>query len=299
MVRDSFFLALVLLGVMPVLAQQPDLKQAEDAFSRGDYAKSIEIYEAITKANPHDANSWERLGLSYQASKKYDLAAASFETALKEGFTPGGGKYNLACAYARLGRTDDSIRLLTELVDQRWPVAAQMAADNDLESLHSDSRFAPLAERAKFIREPCRDAKNNPEFRQLDFWVGEWNVFSGDQKGGESNVQLILKDCVVFENWTSALGGADKSFNKYDPANKNWQQYWVADNGSTTLYTGHLEDGEMRYHAELPAANGGKLLQNLTFSKLGPDKVRQFQQFSTDDGKTWKTDYDFVYVRKQ
>ncbi|MGH9780630.1 MAG: hypothetical protein ACRD33_02320, partial [Candidatus Acidiferrales bacterium] len=37
MFRRSFFLALVLLSVVPVLAQQPDLKQAQEAFSKGDY----------------------------------------------------------------------------------------------------------------------------------------------------------------------------------------------------------------------------------------------------------------------
>lgn len=121
---------------------------------------------------------------------------------------------------------------------------------------------------------------------------------SGNQKVGDSSVQLILKDCVVFENWTSKLGREGKSFNKYDPANKYWQQYWVADNGSTTLYTGNLQNGEMRYHAEQPMANGGKMMQKLTFSRVAVDKVRQFQQFSTDGGKTWTTGYDFLYVRK-
>jgi tetratricopeptide (TPR) repeat protein len=291
-------LALLFSGI-PALAQRDDLKQAEEAFSKGDYQKSIDLYEVIVKADPRAASSWEQLGLSYQASGKYSLAVSAFERALKEGFAPGNGKYNLACAYARMGRKDDSIRLLTELVDQRLTVASQMASDSDFEGLHNDSRFASLADQAKLAVEPCRDAKNHPEFRELDFWAGEWEVFSGNQKVGDSSVQLILKSCVIFENWTSITGASGKSFNKYDPANKYWQQYWVADNGSTTVFTGHLEDGKMRYHAEQPTANGGTLLQNLTFSKLSPDKVRQFQQNSTDGGKTWRTGYDFLYVRKK
>lgn len=297
----KYFLFLILalhFSVMATIAQQNDAKQAAESFAKGDYSRSIELYSAITKANPHDASSWEQLGLSYHQSGKYDQAASAFERALKEGFAPVLGKYNLACAYSRLNRKDDAIVLLTELVNQRLPIAAKISSDPDLKDLQADPRFAPLAEQARFISEPCRDTKNHPEFRQLDFWVGEWNVFSGSQKVGDSSVQLILKDCVVFENWTSRLGQAGKSFNKYDPANKYWQQYWVADNGSTTVYTGSLQNGEMRYHAEQPMANGGRMMQNLTFSKLAPDKVRQFQQFSTDGGKTWTTGYDFVYVRK-
>lgn len=297
----KYFLFLIFalhLSVMTAIAQQNDAKQAAESFAKGDYSRSIELYSAITKANPHDAGSWEQLGLSYHQSGKYDQAASAFERALQEGFTPGLGKYNLACAYSRLDRKDDAIRLLAELVAQRLPIAAKISGDPDLKNLQGDPRFAPLAEQAQFISEPCRDTTKNPEFRQFDFWVGEWDVFSGNQKVGDSSVQLILKDCVVFENWTSKLGREGKSFNKYDPANKYWQQYWVADNGSTTVYTGNLQNGEMRYHAEQPMANGGKMMQKLTFSRVAVDKVRQFQQFSTDGGKTWTTGYDFLYVRK-
>jgi hypothetical protein len=301
MPKNVFLLVFVLLGVaMAAFAQQDKSKQAAEALADGNYPRAITLYEEITEGDAHNANSWERLGLSYLLGGKYSLAVPALERALQEGFRGQSGKYNLACAYARLGRKDDSIRLLTDLAEQGWPGVAQIGSDNDLQSLRDDPRFVSLAEQAKLAAEPCRDPHKHPEFRQLDFWVGEWDVFSGTQKVGDSSIQLILKDCVVLENWTAvATGSAGKSFNKYDPVNKYWQQFWVEDDGTTTLFTGHLENGEMRYNTEGPGPNGEKIMQHLTFSKLGPDKVRQFKEISSDGGKTWNVGYDFTYIRKK
>jgi len=47
------------------------------------------------------------------------------------------------------------------------------------------------------------------------------------------------------------------------------------------------------------ALDGTKLKRQLQFFPLGPDKVRQFSQGSTDGGKTWTVEYDFTYIRKK
>jgi len=47
------------------------------------------------------------------------------------------------------------------------------------------------------------------------------------------------------------------------------------------------------------AADGSKLKRHLRFFALGSDKVRQFSQGSTDNGKTWNVEYDFTYIRKK
>ena len=50
---------------------------------------------------------------------------------------------------------------------------------------------------------------------------------------------------------------------------------------------------------ELPQPDGSKLKRHLQFFALGSDKVRQFSQGSTDNGKTWNVEYDFTYIRKK
>ena len=50
-------------------------------------------------------------------------------------------------------------------------------------------------------QKPC----SRPEYRQFDFWIGEWEAFGlNGQKAGDSKISLILDSCVILEEWTSA-----------------------------------------------------------------------------------------------
>lgn|GEM_PF-372160 len=259
-------------------------------------APTLAANESPAQSAPTDANGWEKLGTDYLQAGKYEDAARALQKALDNGFPPQTGKYNLACAYARMGDKQKAIDLLESIAAVGFP--APIANDPDLASLIGEPRFQALAKAAQQAAEPCKNAQANPEYRQLDFWVGEWNVYSGKQKVGESSVKLILKDCVVFENWSGLQGGDGKSFNKYDPVAHRWEQFWVSDSGTTNYFKGSLVNGEMRYVYEMPKASGGTLTRHLTFSKLPDGSVRQLSERSTDAGKTWVTEYDFVYVKK-
>ena len=149
---------------------------------------------------------------------------------------------------------------------------------------------------------PCDDTA----YRQFDFWIGEWEAFNlKGQKAGDSRVELILDSCVIVENWTSTsvikgLRYAGKSYNTYNSAKKKWQQYWVDNGGGITEYmNGHYEEGKMILETENEKQRDGtfKILK-MTFYNLGRGKVRQHGESSTDGGKTWKTDFDLEYRRK-
>jgi hypothetical protein len=170
-----------------------------------------------------------------------------------------------------------------------------MAGDPDLASVTAEPQYLELQKKLQALTEPCKDAQGHPEYRQLDFWVGEWNVFSGTQPVGTSSVQLILKDCVVFENWTGLTGGSGKSFNKYNASRKKWEQFWVSDSGNTIYFVGEFVNGSMAY-VEDPGSK--TTVQRLTFTKMPDGRVRQLGEQSSDGGKTWTTGYDFYYVKK-
>ncbi|HEY0320726.1 MAG TPA: hypothetical protein VGC66_07235 [Pyrinomonadaceae bacterium] len=145
--------------------------------------------------------------------------------------------------------------------------------------------------------QPCRASQ---EYRQLDFWVGEWEVQGPKGKMvGASNVQLILGDCVVFENWTGAGGVAGKSFNLYDATVRKWKQFWVDDRGGMLEFTGEFKDGAMRYTGASTGQDGKPLVDRLTFFPLAEGRVRQLWEQSPDQGKTWNTVFDGTYTRKK
>jgi len=150
---------------------------------------------------------------------------------------------------------------------------------------------------------PCSDSV----YRQFDFWIGEWEAYNlKGQKAGDSKIELILDSCIILENWTSAsvikgLRYAGKSYNTYNAATKKWQQYWVDNMGGVTEYfNGHYENNKMILQTEnVKQSDGSFKIQKMTFFRLSPDKVRQLGESTTDDGKTWKTDFDLEYRRKK
>jgi hypothetical protein len=148
-------------------------------------------------------------------------------------------------------------------------------------------------------RQQAKPCAARPEYRQFDFWIGEWNVQVGGQTAGTNSVQLILGECVIFENWTGARGMTGKSFNIFNAATGKWQQTWVDSTGNVLELNGEFKDGAMRLAGEKPGPNGGKIVTKLTFFPLEGDRVRQLWESSQDGGKTWVIVFDGLYTRKK
>ncbi|MEK7833798.1 MAG: hypothetical protein AAB401_22110 [Acidobacteriota bacterium] len=141
---------------------------------------------------------------------------------------------------------------------------------------------------------PC----SQPEHRQFDFWIGDWDVTVGGKAAGTNSIQLILGDCVLLENWTGSKGGNGKSFNLFNSAKGKWQQTWVDSGGNVLELYGEFKNGVMQLTGE-NLINGKKALQRITWHPLDKDRVRQHWEQSQDDGKTWSTAFDGLYSRKK
>lgn len=150
---------------------------------------------------------------------------------------------------------------------------------------------------------PC----NSPEFRQFDFWIGEWDVFGKTgQKAGDSKISVILDSCIILEEWTSAnvqrgLRYAGKSFNTWNASAKQWQQTWVDNVGNTTAFTkGAFDNNKIVFYTEpFPFSKDTTATRRLTFFALEKNKVRQLGEITKDKGATWATEYDLEYRRKK
>jgi hypothetical protein len=145
---------------------------------------------------------------------------------------------------------------------------------------------------------PC---KSRPENQQFRFWVGEWDVKeSGKEDGpsiGASKIESLADNCIILENWESR-GFTGKSWNFYDLGTNKWRQIWIDVTGRKAEFSGEYKDGAMRLKGEAITGKGVKIKSQMTFFNLGPNKVRQFAQRSTDNGQTWTTTVDYVYLRK-
>ncbi len=150
---------------------------------------------------------------------------------------------------------------------------------------------------------PC----SGPEYRQFDFWLGEWEVFGKNgQKAGDSKVTLLLDSCVILEEWTSAsvtrgLRYAGKSFNTWNATTRQWQQTWVDNTGGSNEYLeGRFENNSIILLSRpFPLAKDTMAIRRITFINLSADKMRQHGEISKDKGISWSTEYDLEYRRKK
>jgi tetratricopeptide (TPR) repeat protein len=296
-----FLFLLFFAALSAAQAPPPDDESTADKFYQAhDWNASETAYSFLTKKFPANARFWYRLGTAQKSLGKYDAALESFAKAESAGTPRYLAQYAIAETQALKGNPAASFSVLDEALKAGYALPDQLASDADLVSLHSDPRFPKILDQAKRAQAPCQ---YGPEFRQFDFWIGEWSVVTakGEMPAGDSRIELSLGDCVIVENWTSKNSHyAGKSYNVYNTAEKRWEQFWVDNSAGTIHFYGGLKDGVMDFYTQDQTQPDGTSNQrHLRFFPLGPDKVRQFSQASADHGKTWTDEYDFIYTRKK
>jgi eukaryotic-like serine/threonine-protein kinase len=95
----------------------------------------------------------EALDLSHEgrfgeAEKLFREAIQTAEETKQPG-APGNAWYNFACGAALVGRRDDALSHLDKAIEHGYTDAGKIEAEEDLKSLHGDSRFEALVARAR------------------------------------------------------------------------------------------------------------------------------------------------------
>lgn len=289
--------AVLWLAATLAVGQTPE--QANDYFQKADWPNAAKAYQAIVTQQPGNAMAWFRLGASQHAMSKYPEALESYGKAESAGFRPVAQiYYRQARTYSQMKDADKAFDALHRSIQNGFSLTATLQNDAEFANVRNDPRFAKAITETDHTGHPCR---YDPEYRQFDFWLGEWDVLNPQgQKFARSSIQSIIEDCVIFENYDQGNGMyVGKSFSAYDATTHHWTQRWIDGTGRVTDYVADFVDGEMRFRTETVSPAGVKTLVKMTFQKQGPDKVRQFLENSTDGGKTWNVTYDGVYVRRK
>ena len=289
-------IVVLLLSINLFAQQNSDLNKANKLMQEKKYNEAIQIYKNILQKDKDNNMAWYYLGAAEYTIKNYDEAEKAYLEAAKH-LTGPVVRYNLACVYALKGNKEKALDWLQQAADKGFGQYQNMENDSDLMSLKNEKRFKKILEKVKINGNPCLARK---EYKQFNFWVGKWYVTNPAGKhAGDSEIDLMNNGCTIVENWYGATGFVGKSFNYFDTTDNKWHQFWINQNAQKTTFEGKLVDGNMVYYSyDHVKDNSNPYLERLTFFNLGPDKVRQFDERTTDQGKTWTVGYDLTYTRK-
>lgn len=150
---------------------------------------------------------------------------------------------------------------------------------------------------------PADTCRSDAKFREQDFTLGSWDVYTGDRKTDEVNMSLILNDCVIEEHWKRADGrptGNGIGLFNYSRLLGSWGYTWATDDGAATVFRGNLaKPGEMLYVTEKPLPGGKVRLRHWMLTLMPDGTIRELATGTEDGGKTWTTDYDLKWVRRK
>ena len=138
-----------------------------------------------------------------------------------------------------------------------------------------------------------------PEYRQLDFWVGDWDVFDVDSGAKDAHVRVdrILDGCVLHEVYEDDAGLHGESFSIFDDSRRAWHQSWVTNRGQLLIIEGGLHGDAMVLEGSYKAADGVTTFVRGTW-KPENGAVRETAVKSVDGGKTWKPWFDLMFRRR-
>ena len=136
--------------------------------------------------------------------------------------------------------------------------------------------------------------------RNLDFWIGDWDVYVGTGLAGRDTVERILGGCGITERWRDTAGGEGMSLFAFDSRKDLWTQTWITGDSSVP---GGIKFKVLRVHTpasttfqgEIEGQSGAVYYDRTILTALPGGRVHQEIEVSRD-GVSWRSGFDAVYV---
>lgn len=140
---------------------------------------------------------------------------------------------------------------------------------------------------------PCSSA----EYRQFDFWLGDWEVRGPAGKlAGSNRISRAYGGCVLHEQYDTGRGYSGASFNVYDAGRKRWHQTWVDTSGTLLQLDGGLIEGRMVMEGQTTGTDGSSTKHRITWTPNSDGSVRQLWE-STNPAGAWVVAFEGKYTK--
>ena len=105
------------------------------------WRESVQHHHAMVRKYPNSGRAWFNLGYTALQAREFTTATDAFRRALELNYRPGTSSYNIACSHALQGNRDAAFEWLAKAEKSGFDVADHAKDDDDLDSLHRDSRW--------------------------------------------------------------------------------------------------------------------------------------------------------------
>jgi hypothetical protein len=161
-------------------------------------------------------------------------------------------------------------------------------------SVHSSNGQQPNQNPAATTSNRCSAA----EYRQMDFWVGDWDVYDDkSQLQGRNLIEKVLGGCALQEYYIDVSGLRATSFSMYDTSRKVWNQTYISTFGTLLSVEGYLQGKSMIMIGTHLTNEGRVALHRMIWTPNDDGTAYQLWNYSKDGGKTWETIYE-GFLRK-
>jgi tetratricopeptide (TPR) repeat protein len=288
---------LVMVTLVSLFGQEDPYAEGRAKYADKKWNEAIDLFSRVAKENNRNGQAWLWLGLSYYQTGKYEVAMANLLKAEKLKTFPAFTKFSLARCFARMNEVQESFFWLEQAAKEGFGNLAQLENDEAFVKMRP---MLQMDEIRRHVQRNKTPAEFDRRFRQMDFWIGEWDVY--DQAGvkvGTNTISKQLGGASLVEHWTNANGIEGASINYYDPGSGKFKQQWVSQSGYNTSYEGEMINGSMVMIGINADINGIVTKNRMTFTPNADGTVTQFIETFNDSTDVWAQSFLGTYKRKK
>ena len=199
---------------------------------------------------------------------------------------------------ARANDPDAAVAELQKMVDGGFTNVAFITSDTDIATLTGHPAYDKMIADMTVAAYPC---EYDERFSEFDFWIGKWDVHvAAGTLAGHNEIKREQRSCVLTENWINTSGSGGMSINYVDKITGEWVQVWNDASGSQiNIRGGMTEEGMLLTGTIHYVADAQTQAFRGLWTPLEDGRVRQYFEYSDDDGKTWVSWFEGFYSRSE
>ena len=288
---------ILILMVITIGTPASAADSAEQHFEAGNWAAAADAYARRIELSPDDAAAWFRLAVSARQAERISQAQVALEKAEGLQFSP----VRIGLERARLavstGDADAAISALEGVAKNGFTTVNVITGDPLLSTLSGRQKYDSLVADMSRLAFPC---EHDPQFREFDFWIGDWDVhIASGAFAGSNRIERAQHGCLLIEHWRSATGGTGSSINYVDKTSGEWVQIWNDAAGSQINIRGGLTpDGMLLTGTIHYVANGSTAPFRGLWTLMEDGRVRQFFEQQSIEDQAWTPWFEGFYTRK-